>query len=572
MTPRILVIDDEEKLRFTFKRFLVNDGYDVTTAVNYDEAVARLKESSFHVIFTDIILGGKSGIDLLRTVMDHGHNCPVVMITGAPDIETASEALRLGAYDYISKPVLRDTLLRVAKMALKQKMLVDEKEKYRMNLEAIFRSVDDGIISVDMDMNVTEVNSAFYEVCGTLPKDIIGKSIDDLTFPCKKNCLHVIQETIAKREALELRRLECSHGKRQGKVVTVKTSPLADEQGNFSGAVMVVRDETRLAMLERDLNERRHFHNMIGGSRKMQRVFSLIEDLSDVDTTVLILGESGTGKELVARALHEKGERMGKPFVSVNCSALSEDLLESELFGHVRGAFTGAVKDKVGRFEKANGGTLFLDEIGDISSRMQLRLLRVLQEREFERVGESAAIKVDVRVVAATNRDLRDKVKKGEFREDLYYRLKVVELMLPPLRERREDIPLLIDHFLKKFNEKFGKEVEDLSDEANRTLLNFSWHGNIRELEHVIEHAFILCRSTTITLDHLPPELQQLEQPEGLKGLAREGDERQLIIEMLEKNNWNKAKAARALGVSRITMYRKIEKYNIVSHSLDDNV
>ena len=561
--PRILVVDDEDKLRYTFKRFLSNDGYDVLTAVDYDEAIACVEETSFQVIFTDIILGGKTGIDVLRKVMESGQNCPVVMITGAPDIETASEALRLGAYDYIPKPVLRDTLLRVAKMALRQKRLIDEKEKYRMNLEAIFRSVDDGIISVDMEMNVTEANSAFYEICGTIGDEVLGKCFDSLLFPCKKNCLNAISETIGKKEPVELKRLECNHGERPGKVVTVKTSPMVDEQGNFSGAVMVVRDETRLAMLERDLNERRYFHNMIGTSKAMQGIFSLIEDLSDVDTTVLILGESGTGKELVAQALHQKGERREKAFVSVNCSALSEDLLESELFGHVKGAFTGAVKDKIGRFEKADGGTLFLDEIGDISPRMQLRLLRVLQEREFERVGESTPIKVDVRVVAATNRDLRERVKKGEFREDLYYRLKVVELMLPPLRERREDIPLLIDHFLKKYNKKFGKDIDSLSEETKRILINYPWQGNIRELEHVMEHAFILCRDRMITIDHLPPELRQSTESMGLKGLPPEEDEREIIVSALDKNNWNKAKAARDLGVSRITMYRKIEKYNI---------
>lgn len=566
MIPRILVVDDEEKLLFTFRRFLTNDGYEVSTAVDYDEAVEKLRESSFQVIFTDIILGGKTGIDLLRAAIESGCNCPVVMITGAPDVESASEALRLGAYDYIPKPVLRDTLLRVAKMALRQKMLVDEKEKYRMNLEAIFRSVDDGIISVDMEMNIKEANNAFYGICDIITENVVGKRFDTISFPCQKNCLSAILDTINKKEAVELKRLECNHGKRPGKVVTVKTSPMTDEQGNFSGAVMVVRDETRLAMLERDLAERRHFHNMIGSSREMQKVFSLIEDLSDVDSTVLVLGESGTGKELVAQALHQRGDRRDKPFVSVNCSALSEDLLESELFGHVRGAFTGAVKDKVGRFEKAHGGTIFLDEIGDITSRMQLRLLRVLQEREFERVGDSSPVKVDVRVVAATNQDLRSKVKKGEFREDLFYRLKVVELRLPPLRERREDIPLLIDHFIKKYNTKFGKSVISLSDDATRLILNHSWPGNIRELEHVFEHAFILCRNSMITVEHLPPELQLLSSSKGLKELSNEEDECQLIIDTLENNGWNKAKAARDLGVSRITMYRKIEKYNIKLH------
>ena len=432
--------------------------------------------------------------------------------------------------------------------------------------------VKDGIVSVDRQMKVSEVNCAIEGICGYSRHDAIGKGFDSLELGCNKQCLDAILKTMEKKETVEMHRLECKHDKRPDMVVTIKTSPKVDEHNNFSGAVMVIIDESRIDTLERDLKERRQFHNMIGKSEKMQNVFSLIEDLSDVDTTVLITGESGTGKELVAEAIHHRGVRNKGPFVKLNCSALSENLLESELFGHVKGAFTGAVKDKVGRFEKADGGTIFLDEIGDVSPGMQLRLLRVLQEREFERVGDSTPVKVDVRVVAATNRDLREHIARGGFREDLYYRLRVMELNLPPLRERREDIPLLTECFISKFNKKFGKNINDVSDEVNKIFLSYPWPGNIRELEHSLEHAFILCRHNTIRAEHLPPELRDHMQSKGLKGIPDKGDERQLLIDTLEKSDWNKAKAARMLGISRITIYRKIEKYNIAPPSIIFNM
>ncbi|MBI5640505.1 MAG: sigma-54-dependent Fis family transcriptional regulator, partial [Nitrospirae bacterium] len=363
-------------------------------------------------------------------------------------------------------------------------------------------------------------------------------------------------------------RIECRNGTRSGCVVSISASPLLDMQQIFSGAVMIIRDETRLAGLERDLGERRHFHEIVGGSKRMQEIYALIEDLTDVQTTVLVTGESGTGKELVAEALHYRGGRSHKQLVKVNCSALSENLLESELFGHVKGAFTGAMKDKIGRFQRADGGTIFLDEIGDISPRIQLRLLRVLQEMEFERVGESTPLKVDVRVLAATNQDLTEKVRTGEFREDLYYRLKVIEITLPPLRERTEDIPLLIGHFLEKFNKKMNKEIIAVSSDVQKIFMDYPWKGNIRELEHTVEHAFILCRQNTITVDHLPRNFK--ESAGGRSSLSRAGNaesEQREILQALEKTAWNKAMAARLRGIDRKTLYRKMERYKIEENS-----
>ncbi|HEX9113298.1 MAG TPA: sigma 54-interacting transcriptional regulator [Nitrospirota bacterium] len=560
----ILVIDDEESLRFTFARFLSGGGYHVVTAGDYIEASAAIAQKDFDLVFADIILGGKTGLDILREVKERNPACPVVMITGCPEIATASDAVRLGAFDYIPKPVQKDALLRVAALALQHKKDVDEKERYRSNLEAIFKSVRDAIITVDKEMSIVEVNEAAKNIYG-LSRDDAGKRFDSFQKGCNGKCLEALAETIEKKLPIEVCRHECQFNNQERRVVSLTTSPLLDHKGAFSGAVMVVRDETRLADLERNLEDRRQFHHFVGGCGNMQKVYSLIEDLANVESTVLVTGESGTGKELVAEALHDSGERKDKPLVKVNCSALPESLLESELFGHVKGAFTGAIRDKQGRFQLAQGGTIFLDEIGDISPRVQQRLLRVLQQKEFERVGDSTPLKADVRVIAATNKNLREKVKTGEFREDLYYRLNVVAIALPPLRDRREDIPLLADVFIKKLNMKLGKEITGISDDVLKIFMNHSWPGNVRQLEHVLEHACILCRQNAITIENLPADFMDSIQTAGL--LARDGraDERGMILQALEKAGGNKAKTAKLLGISRRTIYRKMQELHITS-------
>jgi len=477
MKAKILIIDDEENIRFSLERFLLAEGYEVATAENYNEALCRINETDFDLIFTDIILKGKTGIDLLQEIRQRNLQSPVVMFTGVPDIETASSAVRLGAYDYLPKPLRQDTLIRVAKMALRHKALIDEKEKYRLNLEGIFKSVKDAIITVDQDLSVIEINDAAKTLCGISKEKALGKSFHALTKDCNGKCVQTLEETIRKKQSLEIHRLECSCKHRPDQIVSLTTYPFLNHRDILSGGILVIRDETQLVDLERNLKERYQFHNIIGKNLKMQEIYSFIEDLSDVQTTVLITGETGTGKELIANALHVKGVRGCKPLVKVNCAALSDNLLESELFGHVKGAFTGAVKDKTGRFEKADQGSIFLDEIGEMSPRMQLRLLRVLQEMEFERVGDSTPIKVDVRVVAATNKNLGEQVKLGNFRQDLYYRLRVMEINLPPLKKRREDIPLFVDHFLKKFNKKFNKKITAISEDVQKIFLEYPLAG-----------------------------------------------------------------------------------------------
>ena len=560
---RILVIDDEEGIRFTFRKFLSDEGYTVATSESFEESLIKIKESDFDLIITDIVLEGKSGIDILRKVKERKLLSPVVLITGYPDIETATDALRAGAFDYILKPVRKQALLRVAKMALQYKAVVDEKEKYRLNLEVIFDSVRDAIITVNNELVVVEINKAAKSICG-FSRSIIGKEFSSQQKNCSGRCLEAIRETTDKKKSAKRCRIECSNSKRPGQVVTISTSPLISRGGTFSGAVMVVKDETDLVSLERDLKKRRQFHGIIGKSEKMQKVYSLIEDLGDIETTVLVTGESGTGKELVAEALHYGGVRSNKPLVKVNCSALSENLLESELFGHVKGAFTGAVQDKIGRFQRADGGTIFLDEIGDISLSIQLRLLRVLSEKEFERVGDSTPARVNVRIVTATNQDLREKIRQGEFREDLYYRLRVVEIALPPLRERREDLPLLIGHFIEKFNQRFNRKISAVSADVMKLFVNYTWPGNVRELEHSLEHAFVLCRQSIIGIDDLPPEFKDITETKASFPIDEKKGDTQALLKALEKTGYNKAKAARLLGISRQTLYRKIRMYNLL--------
>jgi two-component system response regulator HydG len=314
------------------------------------------------------------------------------------------------------------------------------------------------------------------------------------------------------------------------------------------------------------------FHLLVGRSPLMQQVYDLIDLAAASNATVLITGETGTGKELVARSVHERGGRSSGPLVKVNCSALPEALLESELFGHAKGAFTGAIKDKVGRFELAEGGTLFLDEIGDVSPYIQVKLLRFLQEREFERVGESVTRRADVRIITATNHDLRELVRSGDFREDLYYRLKVFPIHLPSLRERKEDVGALIQHFIDKFNRQTGKSITGLSSEAALTLMDYNWPGNIRELENAIEHAFVTCREKEIGVFDLPLEIRHVElavamgRPAGQSAIgASAGRKKEILTKetletALRRAGGSRASAAKALGIDRSTLWRQMKR------------
>jgi PAS domain S-box-containing protein len=425
----------------------------------------------------------------------------------------------------------------------------------RSQLEAIFRSVNDAIVTVDPEFKAMESNRSAKQLCGLDLKRKPASVFPDGMRRCNRSCGDVLRRTILDKTSFSDQRIDCGAGTLFRQVVSLNSSPLLTPDGRVMGAVMVMRDITQQESLETEVQQRHQ--RIIGTSKRIMEIHAMIMKLADLDTTVLITGESGTGKELVAKALHYGGRRASKPFVTVNCSALNESLLESELFGHVKGAFTDAVRDKQGRFEAAEGGTLLLDEIGDASPLIQLKLLRVLQERSFERVGEILPRKADVRVIACTNKDLKQRIGTGEFREDFYYRLKVVQIPLPPLRERIEDIALLMEHFRITFNHRFHKKVKQFSREVLYRFMNYAWPGNVRELEHFIERAFVVCRGSEIRSEHLPADVAR--GPFSTKS----GPNPNELMELLRQARWNKSRAAKFLGVSRQTLYRKMREQNI---------
>ncbi len=564
MSGRVLIVEDEKKIQGLFVRILSNEGYDVRGVDDYDSALLEMEAADHDLIITDIMLGEKTGLQLLKAAQELKYSAFFIVITGYPSLETAQDAIRYGAFDYLTKPVLKEALIKSVATAIKYKKVQDEKERLSTNLKAIFRSVSDAIITVDKSFKLLEANAAAGRLC-KIDSSMIGAPFITLDSHCDGQCSAILQEVFNSRNGVKNHRIVCNRKDNPHQVVRISASPLIGSEGKFSGAVLVVSDETRLARMEKALAERHSFHRLVGRNKMMQSIFSLIGDLADVETTVLISGESGTGKELVAEAIHNEGARKDKPFVRVNCAALTENLLESELFGHVKGSFTGALKDRTGRFQLADGGTIFLDEIGDISANMQVRLLRVLQEKQFERVGDTKTIQVDVRVITATNQDLTELIKAGRFREDLFYRLKVMTIAIPPLRERRDDIAFLIEHFIDRFNAKFNKQVEQVSEEVAQMFMNHPWPGNVRELEHAIEHAFVVCREPTIEAQHLPMEFHKAAGTGHVAEvqLTAPATEEEAILEALRKTNWRREEAAKLLGMGRSTFFRKIKKYGI---------
>ncbi|MEN8006902.1 MAG: sigma 54-interacting transcriptional regulator [Candidatus Krumholzibacteriota bacterium] len=434
------------------------------------------------------------------------------------------------------------------------------------SLLSIIRSLREGIIALDADLRILTMNPAAEEILGRSARELAGVLVCDL-FGNKSCPEDVLQETLRSGEAIIdfQTTVQLADGRRGH--VLLRTSPLLDQQGVSLGIALILGDVTEVTTLRQQMSPRHRLGNLVGRDPKMRELFDLVSSVAGSEATVLITGESGTGKELVARAVHEASSRADGPFVQVNCSALSENLLESELFGHVKGAYTGAVGDRVGRFQEAAGGTIFLDEIGDVSPVIQVKLLRVLQERVIERVGDNRPIPVDVRVVSATNRDLETLLATGRMREDFFYRIKVVSLAIPPLRDRREDIPLLITHLLAKIARREGQPGPPaVSGEALRLLMNHHWPGNVRELENSLEHALVLSRGEIIGGSHLPPELFRSgsRRAQGLNDVPVHSDqEKNLLRDALRGTGWNRSKAARRLGIDRTTLWRKIKEYGL---------
>ncbi len=453
---KILIVDDERSIRELLEIFLKKEGFTVSSASSAEEGLAQVKATDFDVIISDIKMADMSGIDLLRELRTNSFNGQFILLTAFASAETAIQALKMGAFDYILKT-----------------------ENFMEELKLV----------------------------------VYG--------------------------ALENRRLR--------------------EENTY---------------LRREFRKVHGMGNLIGRSQRMQEVFKMIEVVSATNSTVLITGESGTGKELVAKAIHLNSPRADESFVSVNCGAFTETLLESELFGYVKGAFTGAAANKKGLFEVADKGTMFLDEIGDTTPAMQVKLLRVLQERTLRRVGGTEEIPVDVRIIAATNRNLAEMVAENQFREDLFYRVSVIPLELPPLRHRRGDIPLLADHFLARLNSIMGKKIDRLSDEALRKIENYDWPGNVRELENAMERAFILETSSELSAQHLPESVAANPRMRALMNFPDEGFDLESFVESVQKSfleealrrtNGVQVKAAELLRMSYRSFRHYMQKYNIPS-------
>jgi DNA-binding NtrC family response regulator len=440
--PSILVVDDESLMREALNDWLREDGYEVGLAASGDEAIAKAKEKTWQVVLLDLKMPGMDGLETLRRLKEVSPDSEIIMMTAYATIDTAVQAMKEGAFDYLVKPFDPD----------------------------------------EIEMQIKKI---------VAHKELVLENI----------------------------------------------------------------------LLRRKLEEKYHYDEIIGKSDAMQEIFELIRRVAPTDSTVLITGESGTGKELIAQAVHANSKRCYMPFIAVSCGALPDTLLESELFGYEKGAFTGAEHTRRGRFEMADGGTLFLDEIGDISLKTQVGLLRILQEKEFNRLGGEHAIKVDVRILAATNRDLKKAIKENRFREDLYYRLNVISIHVPPLRERKEDIPLLAEGAVRKYCLEMNRDVVRISPSAVELLMHYDWPGNVRELENIIERALVIGQGKEISVEDLPfsrTEFRPEEFPKSLKMM-----EKMHIERILKEGNWNISKVARDLDIDRQTLYNKMQKYGI---------
>jgi len=436
---------------------------------------------------------------------------------------------------------------------------------------AILDSLNEGVFTVDRDWRITSFNRAAERILGISREEALGCRCSEVfrADVCEQNC--ALRRTF--ESGLPVVDAPAHIVNRQGQRVPIRvaTALLKDRSGNIIGGVETFQDMTQVEQLRKELDSRYSFEDIIGRSPAMLQLFDLLPQIADSSSTVLIEGASGTGKELFARAIHHLSPRSKKPFVAINCAALPDTLLESELFGFKAGAFTDAKRDKPGRFALADGGTIFLDEIGDISAAMQVRLLRVLQERTIEPLGGIKPVPVDVRVIAATNRNLASLVQEGVFREDLFYRIRVVYLQLPGLAQRREDIPLLTEHLISKFNHLQNKNIAGVSDEVMTRLMEHDFPGNVRELENIIEQAFVLCRDGLIETKHLPPELrpQNGEKTGGKEAIRLDSLERSAIEEALRRRHGNRRQTAADLGINVSTLYRKIRTLGIATPESD---
>jgi PAS domain S-box-containing protein len=434
-----------------------------------------------------------------------------------------------------------------------------------IHARTILDSIADGVFTVDAAMRITYFNRAAERITGVARKDAIGQYCFEILRAniCERKC--ALKCTFATSKEIINQPVNILRADGKQIPISISTAVLRDAGGGIVGGVETFRDLSPIEELRKEITRRYTFEDIVSKNHRVLALFDILPHLAETESSVLIQGPSGSGKELFARAIHNLSKRAEGPFVAVNCGALPDTLLESELFGYVAGAFTDARKDKPGRFELARGGTIFLDEVDSLTQATQVKLLRVLQEREFQPLGATAPVNADVRVIAATKEDLAACVREHTFRDDLFFRLNVVKLVLPPLAERRDDIPLLVNHFIQKFNRTMDRSISGVADDVMETLMCYSFPGNVRELENVIEHAFVMCRDEVIQKHHIPPELQHFARslPSRNPQSPLQDLERQAIIEALQMHQWNRIKAAESLHLHRTSLWRKMKKYGL---------
>jgi PAS domain S-box-containing protein len=434
----------------------------------------------------------------------------------------------------------------------------------------ILDSISEGVFTIDLDWRITFFNRAAEEITGIDRQTAIGKHCSEVLRAdvCETNC--TLRQTMETGKPIMNKAVHIIDAEGDKRAIAISTALLKDKSGKVIGGVETFRDMSMVEQLRKEIEGRYCCEDIISQSNKMQNIFAVLPNIAESNTTVLIEGESGTGKELFARAIHNLSFRKDKPFIAVNCGALPDTLLESELFGYKAGAFTDAKRDKPGRFALAEGGTIFLDEIGDTSTAVQVKLLRVLQDKIYEPVGAVSSVEADVRIITATNKKLDQMVNEGRFREDLYYRINVMKLELPTLRERKEDIPLLVDSFLGRFNRLHGKNISCVTNEVTSCLMAYDYPGNVRELENIIEHCFVLCDGEIIEARHLPSSVRpslKTDRAGSVQPATIKQNEIILITQVLQRNKGNKTAAAKELGIDKSTLFRKLKAYNITPQS-----